>query len=305
MIIDPVTTTPSVITAPAALTIAIVTNGTFDNTLSLATSDTTTPTIPTVPAPLDKLSIVQILQGLLIISQSLVNQLFSAPKAPATPAIAHASQTTEKPPMITSTTKPNGVPREETLKELRQLYLNDPLAFFHLLMGLPPKTTPSPTTTTTIRTRPPWPEPDCGNPRLSNWLRRVFLNTHNTLRGSVARGQTEKSMGWGVAPPATIIYRMAMATWWSQLARFGMRSNMMFYYSEYSRGGNNVLSWSKMAWWNNIYLGCAVQHCGSTYYTACMYKPGGNNINHYVYKVGRVCSDCPVGQCDYQALCRW
>ncbi|EYC07970.1 hypothetical protein Y032_0068g227 [Ancylostoma ceylanicum] len=96
-----------------------------------------------------------------------------------------------------------------------------------------------------------------------------------------------------------------MATWWSELARFGMRSNMMFYPSEARRGARNVLSWSKMAWWNNIILGCSVQNCGRFYLTVCMYRPGGNNLNQHVYQVGAVCSGCPTGQCDGQALCRW
>ncbi|EYC31144.1 hypothetical protein Y032_0004g1980 [Ancylostoma ceylanicum] len=97
----------------------------------------------------------------------------------------------------------------------------------------------------------------------------------------------------------------AMATWWGQLARYGMRSNMMFYDSEFRRGSRNVLSWSKMAWWNNKELGCSVHRCSSFYYVACMYKPGGNNVNQHVYKVGAVCSECGGGQCDGQALCRW
>ncbi|RCN47833.1 SCP-like protein, partial [Ancylostoma caninum] len=204
-------------------------------------------------------------------------------------------------------------------------------------------------------TRPPWPKPNCGNPRLTNKLREVFLGMHNTFRGSVARGQTEISFGWGIAPPATLMYRMkyncnaesyaqqyvsscntrglpahthpgykvnthilrnvqvtpiaaaqnAMVTWWGQLARFGMRSNMMFHRSETSRGNRNVLSWSKMAWWNNRNIGCSVQKCGTFYYIACMYSPGGNNIGQTVYEVGAVCSKCPAGQCDGQALCRW
>ncbi|EYB81918.1 hypothetical protein Y032_0371g125 [Ancylostoma ceylanicum] len=143
----------------------------------------------------------------------------------------------------------------------------------------PGGTTAAPGGTTAAPTRPPWPKPNCGNPRLTNSLRNLFLNMHNNWRGSVARGQTETSMGWGIAPPATLMYRMkytcnaesyaqqyiqscntnglpeythpgykvnthvlrtlqtsnagaaqnAMSTWWSQLARFGMRSNMMFY----------------------------------------------------------------------------
>ncbi|EYC00043.1 hypothetical protein Y032_0118g745 [Ancylostoma ceylanicum] len=145
-------------------------------------------------------------------------------------------------------------------------------------------------------TRAPWPKPNCGNPKLNNGLRQLFLNMHNNFRGSVARGQTETSFNWGIAPPATIMYRMkyscdaesyaqqyiascntnglpahthpgykvnrhvlrnvqtnmagaaqnAITSWWSQLARFGMRSNMMFYASERQRGARNVLSWSKV-----------------------------------------------------------
>ncbi|RCN30035.1 SCP-like protein [Ancylostoma caninum] len=210
-------------------------------------------------------------------------------------------------------------------------------------------------TTTTLPTRRPWPKPNCGNPQLTNSMRSLFLNMHNNFRGSLARGQTEKSMGWGIAPPATLMYRMkydcaaesfaqqhvtacntnglpehthpnhkanlhilhtvqttpegaiqnALSSWWSQLAKFGIRSNMMFHKSEQERGSANVLSWSKMAWWNNIYIGCSVKHCGKYYLTACMYRPGGNHVNGYVYNVGAVCSECPKDQCDGQALCRW
>ncbi|EYC14997.1 hypothetical protein Y032_0038g3566 [Ancylostoma ceylanicum] len=151
------------------------------------------------------------------------------------------------------------------------------------------------TTTTARPTRPPWPKPNCGNPALTNEMRRVFLDMHNDFRGRLARGQTEASAGWGIAPPAALMYRMkydcgaesyaqqsvascrrtelpayatggykqnlfvlnaahtnpkaainyALSQWWSQLARFGMRSNMMFYQSEYHRGARNVLKWAK------------------------------------------------------------
>ncbi|EYC30055.1 hypothetical protein Y032_0005g2423 [Ancylostoma ceylanicum] len=216
-------------------------------------------------------------------------------------------------------------------------------------------TAATPATTTTVSTRKPWPKPNCGNPSLTNAMRDIFLNYHNDKRGSLARGQTEASYGWGIAPPATIMYRMkydcnaesyaqqavntcrrtelpahatgghkqnlfilnspnvtpqqaihyALSQWWSQLARFGMRSNMMFYQSEYNRGARHVLNWAKMAWWNTRYVGCAVRNCGSFYAVSCMYYPGGANVNQYVYQVGAVCSGCPRGQCDGQALCRW
>ncbi|EYC15106.1 hypothetical protein Y032_0038g3633 [Ancylostoma ceylanicum] len=62
--------------------------------------------------------------------------------------------------------------------------------------------------TTAAPTRPPWPKPNCGNAQLTNSVRNLILNLHNNYRGSVARGQTEVSAGWGIAPPATIMYRM-------------------------------------------------------------------------------------------------
>ncbi|EYC00872.1 hypothetical protein Y032_0112g308 [Ancylostoma ceylanicum] len=84
-----------------------------------------------------------------------------------------------------------------------------------------------------------------------------------------------------------------------------MRSNMMSYASENRIGDRNVVKWAKMARWNNKEVGCAVRKCGTFFYTACISNPGGNNINQHFYKVGAVCSDCPKGQCDGQALCRW
>ncbi|RCN34345.1 SCP-like protein [Ancylostoma caninum] len=210
-------------------------------------------------------------------------------------------------------------------------------------------------TTTTVSTRKPWPKPNCGNPNINNGLRTTILHHHNELRGSLARGQTQTSNGWGIAPPARLMYRLkydcnaesyaqqavntcrrtelpahalgghkqnlfifnnpgasqqqavlfAIATWWSQLARFGMRSNMMFYQSEFKRGASNVLNWAKMAWWSTKRVGCAAKNCGSFYAVSCMYTPGGAIVNQYVYQVGAVCSGCPSGQCDGGAICRW
>ncbi|RCN47927.1 SCP-like protein [Ancylostoma caninum] len=217
-------------------------------------------------------------------------------------------------------------------------------------------TTAAPVVTTSrVSTRRPWPKPNCGNPNLNNGLRNTILHHHNELRGSLARGQTQTSNGWGIAPPARLMYRLkydcdaesyaqqavntcrrtelpahalgghkqnlfifnnprasqqqailyAIATWWSQLARFGMRSNMMFYQSEFKRGASNVLNWAKMAWWSTKRVGCAARNCGSFYAVSCMYTPGGAIVNQHVYQVGAVCSGCPSGQCDGQALCRW
>ncbi|PIO58739.1 hypothetical protein TELCIR_19819, partial [Teladorsagia circumcincta] len=85
----------------------------------------------------------------------------------------------------------------------------------------------------------------------------------------------------------------AMADWWSQLARFGMRSDMQFTEAIRSRQVGKITKWSKMAWWNNQLLGCGMRHCGKFYLVVCMYRPGGNDVGRSVYHVGAVCSDCP------------
>ncbi|VDM78928.1 unnamed protein product [Strongylus vulgaris] len=54
----------------------------------------------------------------------------------------------------------------------------------------------------------PWPMPNCGNPRLTYAQRAIFLDRPNYFRGSLARGQTEISRSWGIAPPAALMYRM-------------------------------------------------------------------------------------------------
>ncbi|KHJ86407.1 SCP-like protein [Oesophagostomum dentatum] len=187
---------------------------------------------------------------------------------------------------------------------------------------------------------------------MSNKERELILRMHNEYRGELVRGQTEVNAGWGIAPPATLIFRMkyscdaesyaqqavsncrqtllpryavgnhkqnirimrssntrtqairnALSTWWTQLNRHGFRSNMIYYPGDDKRR-RRIDSWTKMAWWNNLFVGCAMKLCGPVWVFTCMYGPGGNYDYSYVYRVGRVCSDCTSG-CDEQFLCRW
>ncbi|RCN27728.1 SCP-like protein [Ancylostoma caninum] len=81
----------------------------------------------------------------------------------------------------------------------------------------------------------------------------------------------------------------AMASWWSQLAQFGVRTDMLFTQQMRNRKERN------MAWWNNVRLGCAIRNCGSFIFTSCMYAPGGNYVGQHIYQVGAVCGGCPQG----------
>ncbi|EYC41695.1 hypothetical protein Y032_0559g3445 [Ancylostoma ceylanicum] len=161
-------------------------------------------------------------------------------------------------------------------------------------------------------------------------------------KASIARGQTERNGNFGIAPPASAMYKLrydcnaesyaqqhvntcdgrnqpesghpgykenvnvlgrqsdfagaaqwAMASWWGQLARFGMRTDMLFTEAIRRRRTNNIRKFTKMAWWSNTIVGCAIRNCGSFIFTSCMYAPGGNVVGQHVYNVGAVCSGCP------------
>ncbi|WKX95492.1 hypothetical protein Q1695_012168 [Nippostrongylus brasiliensis] len=82
----------------------------------------------------------------------------------------------------------------------------------------------------------------------------------------------------------------AMDSWWGELSSKGIRTDMLFTKAAYKTG---IQHFTKMAWDNNVYIGCAVAHCNSFNFVVCMYSPGGNTIGERVYKVGAVCSGCP------------
>ncbi|KAK5964421.1 SCP domain-containing protein, partial [Trichostrongylus colubriformis] len=195
----------------------------------------------------------------------------------------------------------------------------------------------SATTSTTSTTTTTTAGAFCGNTQLDQSVRQRFFEKHNLLRGSLARGQTERNGDLGIAPPAANMYRMryscdaesyaqqhantcdqrvlppsgrpgykeniysfrgsgsqadaaeaATNNWWSQLARNGMRSDMLFTSAVRHRETRRVTKWSKMAWWNNLEVGCAINSCNGFQFVVCMYRPGGNNVGDYVYNVGAV-----------------
>nr|ALA23449.1 cap-13 [Haemonchus contortus] len=212
----------------------------------------------------------------------------------------------------------------------------------------PVTTTTITTTTSTINGSEP---ANCDSTQLSSTIRQRFLDRHNELRGSLARGQGERNGAGGLAPPAANMYRMrytcqaesfaqthvnscndqvippedrlshkenvyrfeggggpadaaeaAMNNWWSQLANYGVPSNMQFTQQLRNRPVSNAITkWSKMAWWNNLQVGCAINQCDGFQLVVCMYSPGGNDVDKPIYNVGAPCSQCP-GQC-FDGLC--
>ncbi|KAK6012511.1 SCP-like protein [Ostertagia ostertagi] len=90
----------------------------------------------------------------------------------------------------------------------------------------------------------------------------------------------------------------ATNNWWSQLARNGMRTDMLFTYNVRHRETRRVTKWAKMAWWNNVEVGCAVRSCNGCRSLSACHRPGGNNVDERVYNIGAVCSACPRGCID-------
>ncbi|KAK5979818.1 hypothetical protein GCK32_004607 [Trichostrongylus colubriformis] len=98
-----------------------------------------------------------------------------------------------------------------------------------------------------------------GNSGMTETLRNTFLNKHNVLRSSLAKGTgAERNGPTGPAPPASNMEEM-------------------------------------MAWHDNVRLGCAIQRCRNFYFVVCQYGPGGNIVGGYIYNVAAVCSECPFG----------
>ncbi|VDM73390.1 unnamed protein product [Strongylus vulgaris] len=92
----------------------------------------------------------------------------------------------------------------------------------------------------------------------------------------------------------------AMYTWSSQLTNRGVPSNMIYSREVADRPiSNGVSAFTKMAWSSNTQLGCAVNDCGSFFFTSCIYGPGGgNNIGQSIYPIGAVCSQCTANCTD-------
>ncbi|KAL6733915.1 hypothetical protein Aduo_004515 [Ancylostoma duodenale] len=92
----------------------------------------------------------------------------------------------------------------------------------------------------------------------------------------------------------------AMSRWWGQLSRNGVPSNMFFSDAlRHRQPPHTVTRFTKMAWHNNVRLGCAVKKCSGFYFVVCQYGPGGNIVGQNIYDIGAVCSKCPSGtRCD-------
>ncbi|PIO72333.1 SCP-like protein [Teladorsagia circumcincta] len=93
----------------------------------------------------------------------------------------------------------------------------------------------------------------------------------------------------------------AMNSWWGQLANSGIPSDMQFTQAIRSRTSQVVTRWTKMAWWNNVQLGCAIRQCNNFKLVVCMYSPGGNDVGRPIYNIGAPCSAC-AGEC-FEDLC--
>ncbi|ETN86310.1 hypothetical protein NECAME_06017 [Necator americanus] len=76
----------------------------------------------------------------------------------------------------------------------------------------------------------------------------------------------------------------AVTEWWSEVANLGIRPDML--YSRNVQRRKDIKHFIKMAWWNNVLLGCAIEKCPDFYFTSCIYGGGGNVVDANIYEVG-------------------
>ncbi|KAL6733926.1 hypothetical protein Aduo_004524 [Ancylostoma duodenale] len=87
--------------------------------------------------------------------------------------------------------------------------------------------------------------------------------------------------------------------WWKELSMYGVRRDMKFTSEIRHRTERIVTHWSKMAWHDNVRLGCGINKCNNFYFAVCHYGPGGNDVGQHIYNVGETCTNCPGGTtCD-------
>ncbi|KAI6185908.1 hypothetical protein M3Y98_00075300 [Aphelenchoides besseyi] len=186
-----------------------------------------------------------------------------------------------------------------------------------------PVTTRKPTTTTTSQSPP----------TMTDSLRLLVLNAHNTLRSIVAKGEAVNKNGTHL-PNATNIYQLTYSKLvesyaiekvnscqWNHTFVNGtsnnlyvMPSTVVYTDPELKNDGQNSLTldytnynhFTEVVWSSVKEIGCAVANCpkmagydrGANYkytFVACDYSPSGNLLNQNIYEPGPSCSNCPSG----------
>ncbi|EYC13656.1 hypothetical protein Y032_0043g844 [Ancylostoma ceylanicum] len=89
--------------------------------------------------------------------------------------------------------------------------------------------------------------------------------------------------------------RHASQRWWKELSMYGVNPNMLFT-AQMRRATTKIIRhFGKMAWHDNVRLGCGIARCPKFSFVVCHYGPGGNIIGENFYTVGSPCSMCPGG----------
>lgn len=89
--------------------------------------------------------------------------------------------------------------------------------------------------------------------------------------------------------------RKASDRWWKELSMHGVNAEMNFTSEARHRTSKIITHFAKMAWHDNVKLGCAHQNCGEVIFAVCHYGPGGNVVDELIYNQGEPCTRCPDG----------
>ncbi|CAJ0588205.1 unnamed protein product [Cylicocyclus nassatus] len=97
-----------------------------------------------------------------------------------------------------------------------------------------------------------------------------------------------------------IAIEAATEHWWSQVnARCPFVNNNTTFVDEMMEEATDQTAFSKMAWADTAFIGCATQTCFTSTFVVCRYSPAGfNTIGAKVYMPGQPCSNCTgFGHC--------
>ncbi|VDO95170.1 unnamed protein product [Heligmosomoides polygyrus] len=147
----------------------------------------------------------------------------------------------------------------------------------------------------------------CNSTAMDDEVRRAYLDWHNNYRSSLAEGR-EYNGRIGYAPKASNMQVMTYDCIAEESARRHAKSCSGKLSDPDSRPGykenivhitktylNDVDTARKMAWHDNVKLGCAHQNCGEVIFAVCHYGPGGNVVDELIYNQGEPCTRCPDG----------
>ncbi|VDL75866.1 unnamed protein product [Nippostrongylus brasiliensis] len=94
----------------------------------------------------------------------------------------------------------------------------------------------------------------------------------------------------------------AAQSWWDEIAIESINPSMLFIRRLLSKPLAPI-RFTQMAWATTFRVGCGVNRCKGFTVVACRYRPRGNIVGQFVYRVGPTCDECRYHCIAKEGLC--